>query len=326
MSRTTRTSLLPVWCAVLLLSLGHAAAQEGAKKEDAARGGTPVLWREPADMGARDLFLGPGGARMRPNLRRVTFIKEEKGGHSKKYRVRDGAGREWVVKIGKEAQSETAAVRLLWAAGYATEIVHLAPRVRIRGQGTFRNVRFEARPKEVERLDEWKWDDNPFVGTREFQGLKVMMVLLNNWDIKDSNNVILATQNPETGARELHYAISDLGATLGKTGRWPVLWRFTRSRNDPKGFSDDKFIDEVKSDGRVDFHFSGKKRGLFNDVTVEEARWIGGLLARLSDRQLRDAFRAANYTRAQTRVLAAAVRGRINQLVALPQTNTAGRD
>ena len=114
-----------------------------------------------------------------------------------------------------------------------------------------------------------------------------MMVLLNNWDIKDSNNVRLAVQNPKTGERELHYAISYLGATLGETGRWPLLWRFTRNRNNPAGFSADKFIDEVKEDGRVDFHFSGKKRGLFNDVTVDEARWLGELLARLTDKQLR---------------------------------------
>ena len=94
---------------------------------------------------------------------------------------------------------------------------------------------------------------------------------------------------------ELRYAISDLGATLGDTGKWPLLWRFTRSRNDPKGFGSDKLIDEVKEGGRVDFEFSGKKRDIFNNITAEEARWLGGILSRLSDRQIADAFRAANY-------------------------------
>ena len=84
---------------------------------------------------------------MRPDLRRITFIKEEKGGYSKKYRVRDGSGREWVAKIGKEAQSETSAVRLLWGLGYLTEVNYLVPRVTIPGKGTFTNVRFEARPE-----------------------------------------------------------------------------------------------------------------------------------------------------------------------------------
>jgi hypothetical protein len=227
--------------------------------------------------------------------------------------VRDGSGREWVVKVGKEAQSETAAVRLLWAAGYPTETVYLARRVNIRGKGNFTNARFEARPAGVDRVGEWKWDDNPFTGTREFQGLKVMMVLLNNWDVKDSNNVILHRE----GAGELHYAISDLGATLGKTGRYFGLWRITRSRNDPRGFAEDKFIDEIKSDGRVDFHFSGKKRDIFNDITVEQAQWIGSVLARLSDKQIGDAFRAANYSPSEVRLFTRAVRSRIDQLARL---------
>src|SRR5205085_995648 len=81
-------------------------------------------------------------------------------------------------KVGKEEQSETAAVRLLWAVGYVTEINYLVPRVTIPGKGTFANVRFEARPKQIKRLEEWKWAKNPFVGTRAFQGLKVMMALL----------------------------------------------------------------------------------------------------------------------------------------------------
>src|ERR1051325_6769354 len=100
------------------------------------------------------------------------------------------------------------------------ENVYLVPVAPISGKGKFRNVRFEARPESVDREGEWKWDDNPFKGTREFQGLKVMMVLLNNWDIKDSNNVILATRG--TRGTELRYAISDLGATLGDTGKWPL--------------------------------------------------------------------------------------------------------
>ena len=313
-----RNHRLIVLIFILTLSLpaGVAAGKQEKKRKKETPKGTPVLWRAPRDISSRNLYLGPGGAAMRPDLRRITFVKDEKGGYSQKFRVRDAAGRQWVAKIGKEAQSETAAVRLLWAAGYVTEINYLAPRVQIRGKGTFENARFEARPKSIDRAGEWKWDENPFTDTREFQGLKVMMVLLNNWDIKDSNNVILHV--PRDGRDELHYAISDLGATLGKTGRWPGLWRIKRSRNDPEGFADDRFIDEIKDDGRVDFHFSGKKRGMFNDITVDDARWIGSWLARLSDRQIGDAFRAANYTPSEVRQLTRAVRARINDLVRLP--------
>src|SRR6266545_8295727 len=113
---------------ILALSALAGGGQERSKKKpkkEKIQNGTPVLWRKPVDIATRDLYWGPGGAAMKPDLRRVTFIEEQKGGYSKKYRVRDASGHEWVAKIGKEAQSETAAVRLLWAAGYETEINYL---------------------------------------------------------------------------------------------------------------------------------------------------------------------------------------------------------
>ena len=290
------------------------AAQKKSKKPTPR--GTPVLWRD-RNPGKLDLSAGPGGRSMRPATRGLRFIKEETGGYSKKFRVRDGRGREWVAKVSKEAQSETAAVRLVWAAGYVTEINYLVPRVTIPGRGTFENVRFEARPKNVRRLDEWSWKENPFKGTRELEGLKVLMVMLNNWDLKDSNNVrIYAPAGRDAG--ELRYVVSDLGATFGKEGGGPgFLWRITRSRNEPEDFADTKFIDKVE-DGYVDFHFTGKNKGLVEKVRVEHARWIGERLSRLTDGQLAAIFRSANYTPAETRLLSRVIRARINELVNLP--------
>jgi len=284
------------------------------KKKKEALTGTPILWQRPDDIASRDLYLGPGGAAMRPDLRRITFIEEEKGGYSKKYRVRDGAGREWVAKIGKEAQSETSAVRLLWGLGYLTEVNYLVPRVTIPGKGTFTNVRFEARPDNWKRAGEWKWKKNPFVGTQEFQGLKVLMALINNWDLKDSNNVILKVRGDN--GDELRYAISDLGATFGHASTTPLLWRFTRSRNHPVNYAKSNFFEKVKGD-RVVLHFGGKNRGIVNDISIHDAQWVGSLLSQLSDRQLRDVFRAANYTPSQINLLAGEVRERTNELLSL---------
>jgi hypothetical protein len=44
---------------------------------------------------------------------------------------------------------------------------------------------------------------------------------------------------------------------------------------------------------------------------------MGALLSQLSDQQLKDAFRAANYTPSQVNLLASEVRGRAYQLVNL---------
>ena len=285
-----------------------------AKKKKAHPTGTPVLWRKPADISSRNLFLGPGGASMRPDLRRITFVKEEKGGYSKKYRVRDGSGREWVAKIGKEAQSETSAIRLLWGVGYLTEVNYLVPRVTIPGKGTFTNVRFEARPDEWDRVGEWKWKRNPFVSTPEYQGLKIMMALINNWDLKDSNNEMVQIRTNH--GNELRYIISDLGATFGHASTTPLFWRFTRSRNHPRNYAKSDFLEKVKGN-RVVLHFGGKNRGLMKDITVDDAIWMGTWLAQLSDQQLRDAFRAANYTPDQVDLLARTVRVRTSELLSL---------
>src|SRR5918998_2095520 len=267
-----RINLREFVLAFVILALGLSttafAVQKKTKKAPKPMpAGTPVMWREPADIATRDLFHGSGGEAGKPDVSRLTLIEKVEGGFSEKYRVKDAAGREWVAKVSREAQSEAAAVRLLWAVGYVTELTYLAPSVTIAGtpKGTYENVRFEARSKDVKRLDPWLWDKNPFSGKRELQGLKVMMLLLNNWDIKDDNNGILHLRN-EAGESELHYIVSDLGATFGKIGSG-ALWALKRSRNNPADYAEAKFVDHVHKD-RVFFHYGGKKQNVFEDISV----------------------------------------------------------
>ncbi|MDX6289115.1 MAG: hypothetical protein QOH42_914 [Blastocatellia bacterium] len=310
--------------AIALLCLATTALAQKSKHPKPAPQGTPVLWREPADIESRDLFNGPGGESMKPDLSRVTFVKDQAGGgYSINYRVRDGAGKTWVAKLRDEAQPETAAVRLVWALGYVTEINYLVPCVKIEGApdrkvkrcegGGFANVKFEARPKEVKRLKEWQWASNPFSGTKELQGLIVLMSLMNNWDLKDANNRILFVPNGAGGDPELQYILSDLGATFGKTGGF-----ISRSRNRPEDFAKSKFIEGVEGN-RVKFAYGGKNTSLLANITVEQARWIGSLLSRLSDKQISDAFRAANYSPDEVQLLTDAFLARIKQLEDLPQ-------
>lgn len=322
--RILNTLTLSILLVLSSFTAANSQDDEKKKKKQLPKG-TPVFWREPTNIESRDLLNGPGGERMKPDLSRITFIKEEKGGYSKKYRVKDAKGREWVAKLGKEAQSETAAVRLVWAVGYVTEINYLSPRVTIEGKGTFENVRFEARPDNVDRFDEWSWTDNPFTGKRELQGLKILMALMENWDLKDSNNRILVVSNGNRN--ELHYIVSDLGTTFGKTGgqKSPIAFikKIKGSRNEPDDYVNDEFIDEVEGN-RVDFDYDGKNSDMMRDITVADARWIGGWLSRLSDRQLQDAFRAANYSPSEVDMLTRSVRKRINELVRLQPQSAQG--
>ena len=162
------------------------------------------------------------------------------------------------------------------------------------------------------------------------------MALLNNWDLKDTNNKVLLvpaktteTQDAnntsdsankpdaEQKQNELQYIISDLGATFGKTGN-----AITHNRNQPETFVKTKFLKKVEGD-KVLFDYHGKDSGLFRNITVEQAKWIGDLLSRLSDQQISDAFRAANYSPQEIQILTESVRARINELVNLSAPQTA---
>ena len=284
----------------------------------------PVLW-EPVEARDLDLYLGPGGEAMQPDLSNVTFIKEEKQGHNKKYRIRDARGQEWVAKLGRESQPETAAVRLLYGLGYKTEVNYLAPTITIPGKGTFSNVRLEARPGYVERLDEWKWKSNPFVGTNELQGLKIMMVFMTNWDLLDLQNKVLRVD--DGGRVEHQFVVSDLGATYGKLGNnnLPFLFRLGRKTNNPRVWSKARFIKGVEGN-RIVFAFKGKGRGLMKNITVEQGRWLLARLSRLSERQLQDVYRAANYSPTDVDILTKASQRRIRELAeAVGRGNLASR-
>ena len=330
------------------LTFSAAAAQEEDKEKKRRKGeasfGALVLWRDPGDVASRDLFYGPGSAEQAP-APPFTFVEEVKTGESPKFKVRDARGVEWGVKLGPEAQSETVSTRLVWAVGYFAEEAYYFDRVRVEGvsgrlsrgreyvTGSYvRGARFEPRRGDVREGPEWSWRDSPFEGTREMSGLKVLMILLNNFDARKGNNHVLYAE--AAGGREARYVVTDLGATLGRAGGLGGR----RTKNNLEDFLSTEFVRRVdRDDGVVEFDFDTRPRGFghfavlhpkyyrgevkkekaMRGIPVEHARWIGGLLSRLSDGQLRDAFRAAKYDQETTEGYVRALRRRINQLTNL---------
>jgi hypothetical protein len=314
-----------------------------AQKSDAAKpAGAPVLWRNPGNISQRNLTFGPGSAELTP-VAPFTFVKEELTGESAKFDVTDARGETWVVKVGPEAQAETVAVRLVWSVGYFADEAYYLDRAEIknlpklsRGQefienrSVVRGARFEPKRKYIARGDNWDWETNPFVKTRELDGLKVLMVLLGNYDTSLRNNRVLATTNSDTGEMEARYVATDVGATLGKVGGLGGK----RSKNSLADFRSSKFILGVENGFvKFDYDTSPKKMGMFasifkpsyrssqerkervmKNISVENARWIGSLLGELSDEQLRDAFRAAGYDQQTMDGFVTVLRDRINQL------------
>ena len=332
--------------AVLLLCTFSEAAlcddQKKSQKQSRNERYEAFVWRDPGDIPSRDLFYGPGSAEKAP-VPPFKFIKEDKDGESPKFKVEDARGVEWQVKLGPEAQAETVAVRLLWAVGYFAEEAYYLPQARIEGlprlsrgreyvaeNNLVMGARFEPRRKNVERDDAWDWSKNPFAGTRELDGLKVLMILLNNYDAREANNRVLLVRNGDHV--EAHYVVTDVGATLGKSGGLGG----TRSKNDLEDYLSTGFVLGVKK-GVVEFDYDTRPTGIgvvsilnpdyyfgevkkeknMRGIPVEHALWIGRLLAQLSDDQLRDAFRAANYDSRTSEGYVTAIRQRINQLTRL---------
>lgn len=303
--------------AIMLLLVATAFAQKKAKKpkfrdRNQPVAGKAVLWEPVSE--PRDLFWGPGGRESAPDLSNITFVKQETGGHNKKFRIKDGSGRTWVAKLGREARPETAAVRVLYGLGYKTEINYLVPRITIPTKGSFTNVRLELRPENVERTGEWKWKDNPFSETPELNALKIMQVFMTNWDLLDIQNEILKV---DTGnGTEYHYIISDLGRTFGKYGNnnLPIFYRLGRRTGDPKPWSKASFVKGVEKNGRIKWGVKGKNRGIFKDISIADSAWLLGRLKGLSDRQITDAFRAAAYSPAEIDLYLKAFKRRITEL------------
>jgi hypothetical protein len=275
-----------------------------------------------------------------------TFVEEDKSGESPKFIVRDARGDEWTVKLGPEAQAETVSTRLVWAVGYFAEEAYYFDEVQIerlprlsRGQDhisgdVVHGARFEPKRSNMKRGSSWDWRNNAFKDTRELSGLKVLMILLNNFDAHSGNNRIIYVSGPR--GTEARYYVTDLGATLGRAGGLGG----TRSKNDLADFLSTKFVRGVDArDDVVEFDYDTRPSGLghlsvlqpfyyrgqvnkekaMRGIPVAHARWIGSLLDQLSDEQLRNAFRAAGYSEAVRESYVAALRERIDQLTQLPR-------
>lgn len=269
------------------------------------------LWQRPADIERRDLFYGQGGAKLAPDPdARYQLLEVDDKGFSPGYDVRDGRGREWSVKLGPEARTEVVVSRIVWAVGYRQPDVYYLPEWRLVEKGKVRTekpARFRLDHPDRPKVGEWSWRDNPFIGTQEFGGLFALMVILNNWDIKTSQNAIYRVSENGDAPRQW-YVVRDVGASLGRTS-----WFFPGVRDDVEAFEREPFIDSVEGN-RVKFHYKGAwlEPQLNNVVTPGDVVWVCQLLSQLSDRQWMDAFRAGGYSDADARRFIARIQQKID--------------
>jgi hypothetical protein len=301
----------------------------------------PVLWHDPGNIAEENLFYGSGGEKSQPRAP-FTFLGERKHDSNPKFDARDADGHKWRVKLGAEARPEVAASRLLWAVGYYTDDDYVLPSATIPNlhlHHTAHSVQdgdvvidalFRRKPHSEKRIAAWAWKQNPFLGTREFNGLRVMMALLNSWDLKTENNAVYS--GPESDRQ--FFLVTDIGASFGTNS---VRIKNANGKGNAKQYAKSKFITHttattvsfatpapattllLESGGLLAPLYFRRQHYLWigRDIPRADARWIGSLLGQLSHQQLIDAFRAGHFNDQEVDLYVSVLEKRIAELKAL---------
>jgi hypothetical protein len=265
----------------------------------------PVLWQDPGDPAQADMSRPARGVAL--PVPPFQFLREDLSGNSAKVAIRDAAGLEWQVKGGPEGRSESFTTRIVSALGYYADAVCFLKEGRIenvRGplkrasgfikpDGSFTYAAFELRDPTQRYLmgRDWTWVDNPFAGTRELKGLKILAMLFSDWDNKDrrdrrqgSNTGIM--QSMQRPVRETYF-INDWGQALGAWGRFGGRSTWTcrdYTRQTPM------FITGVYDD-RIAFGYEGQHTADFShDIAPSDAAWLLRYLGRITPAQVRTAL------------------------------------
>jgi hypothetical protein len=255
------------------------------------------MWVEPTNLASRDLFYGPWGKEFAPDPKDVYDLVELKhSGVNLGMTVKDSKGREWSVKqpypgnLDSEAPVEVVVSRLLSAVGYRQPPVYYLPAFTLKddfGRKVTVGGRFRPKLDELKEVDAWDWASNPFVGSKEYQGLIVALMMFNSTDLKNSNNSLYERRDGDYV--EQWYVARDVGSALGDTHR------MAPRKNHIESFEQMPFILGV-SNGYVDFAYNGWYKNLVEQrIKPEEVAWISNLLGQLSEKQMQDAFRAGYY-------------------------------
>jgi hypothetical protein len=277
------------------------------------------LWRPPEDLNAQDLRYGPWGVERAPDPDATyRFVEKKQGGVNPGMTVRDPDGRRWKVKQpaldGRVAEGpiEVVLSRVLSAVGYHQPPVYYVPDFTLKDKDGTRRVpggRFRLVDPFLEDRGEWSWHRNPFVGTRPYQGLLVILLLFNSSDLKNSNNTLYDYRGGDRTER--WYVVRDLGTALGGTGR------ITPERGRIELFERHEFIEGI-DEGFVKFEYHGWHQELIRRrITPADVRWACELLGGLTGDQWREAFLAGGFDDERAERFIGALQTRIRQGLAL---------
>jgi hypothetical protein len=255
--------------------------------------GQNSLWK-PQASASKDLRSGPGGNGLRPSDSTKFVWTSTKKQFVRDRIASDDKGHTWYVRIGQQEMAEVASEHLLWGLGYMAEPLYFIGDLRI-GNSHYKNVSLRLRNRTDELERRWKWDKNPFIGSKELQGLAVFISLL-----ASSNNgehVSVVARDRTTGERKYE------------------IWTFGNSfsaRHSDRGAS--RFYSEVwsprLSNGVIKLPHD--RTGI--SVAPASAEWMVRQFSSLTDRQLADAFEGAGFSVSDAELYSRSLRKRMDFL------------
>lgn len=332
-----------VSCSLLLVLAGAAQAHAPKKDAAASpskitpeqkAAATPRLW-EARDISGLNLANAGAPPELAPQGP-FQFVEEDKNATAPKLIVRDAAGRKWRVKLARSAKNsevhaESAANRIFWACGYRTETTYyvpggvvtgLTPAVRKTltrvgklllpdpqtpdaGRFTEASFRLKGHKGILDDSDTWSLTNPklPFAGTPQFSGLKLLNVLLNNWDVTDLNNKVVYVPAESGSGIDAWYEISDAGASFGRLPAPSAMDKLTRTLHYDKWDlakfrHTEDFISGVEG-GDMLLKFQNNPFGKAGDgaahrkIPVANVRWFVSVIGKVTPDQFHQIFQAA---------------------------------
>jgi hypothetical protein len=323
----------------LMVALGLAAGQTSSlasHKDDAAA----LFWRDPGPIEKLDFGNGSAWAG-RPPQPPFRFVDESLAGTNPKIRVVDANGTKWMMKFGEEGRPQTFAALVVSALGYVAlptyfvskgTVLDIGPLQRaakyVKSDGRFASASLEPYlDSSIHWSDDaasWSWDANPFLGTRQLKGLKILVMLFANWDNKDARDLetswtTAGTPGSNTAiltypSGEARYLVTDWGASMGTWGSY-----LTRSKWNCTGF--DLQTKEFVKVGRGDVlqwgYLGRHTQDFVADIELDDVHWLLMYLGRITDAQLKDGLLASGASQTEAGCFTRALRKRITALQAL---------
>ena len=291
-----RLSIAVMAVLLTVTAVSCARAKRPALQPSAPEPGA-TLWERPDDIASRDLYHGPWGRELAPDPNATyRFVERKHTGVNLGLTVLDAQGREWSVKqpypggLDDEAPAEVALSRVLSGAGYHQPPVYYLPAFTLKDDwGTHTEVggRFRLKHDALDEAGVWQWEENPFIGSRPYEGLLAILMMFNSNDLKNSNNTLY--ERKRGNRTERWYVVRDIGSALGD------LNRIAPRKNHVESFERQPFVLGFNN-GYVVFANNSLYKNLYRDrITAADVAWAANLLAQLSRRQWADAFRAGGY-------------------------------